>query len=160
MANAITPSPAVPPTVAQVLKPAPPSLSGPVVTVAPVGPRNLTTDDKFVLVDANHDGLFDTIEIVLYDKAAVEKAANEAKFAPYYAALAAAKDAADRANAGRSAIEITAAENVAVAQAKVDWKGPVPPPSAVDKAAKVAADKAVADKAAVDAEVVRLKNKP
>jgi hypothetical protein len=165
MADEVITSPAVPPTVAQIV-PTPPSYPVTVPATYPTGAlgsttypstvRNLTTADKFVLVDANHDGVIDTIVVELYDAVAAAKAAEDLKYAPYHAALVAAKDGAAKANAGKSAIEITAAENVAVAQAKVDWVGPTPPWSKFDDVVKAAEAKVAADAAAIKAEVVRL----
>lgn len=119
--------------------------------------RALTTDDKFLLKDTNNDGIVDTIVIELFDEEAAKKAAEKAKYAPYHAAVANARKAAAAENAGKSADEIAAAENVAEAKVKKEWKGPVPPPSEVDKAKEKADKEAAEKKAAIAEELSKLK---
>ena len=96
--------------------------------VAPAGPRILTTDDEFLLIDANHDGVNDTV-VVRPVETAKEKAAkaDAVKFAPFHAAVNAARHEAAAAHAGQSVDQIAAAKDKAEAKVKADFKGPVPP---------------------------------
>lgn len=150
-------------TVASV-SPVPPasSTSGPAVVVPPA-PKvfPLTSADQFLLKDTNNDGIPDIIVVVHVDAEAEAKAkAEAAKYAPYYKAIADARLAAAAANAGKAALEVTAAENVAEAKAKADYKGPVPPAVAEAEKAKAEADaKTAADKAALEAEMAKLSAK-
>jgi hypothetical protein len=120
-----------------VLVPAPP-VPAP-KPVVPAGPRNLTTDDKFLLIDANHDGVNDTVIVVPAETAAEKTAkANLEKHAPYHAAVNFAREEAGKAHAGQSADAIALAKDQAEAKAKSEFKGvapvssvPVPAPSPV-----------------------------
>lgn len=117
----------------------------------------ITSADHFVLKDTTGDGIPDEVVI---EKAPKPDPNDLSKFNAYFQHLTDAKNQAERENAGRSAIEIAAAVNVAVAEAKKSWKGPKPPESMTFDAAKAKAEKEAADKkAAIEAEVRRLANK-
>lgn len=136
----------------------------PATASAPPAPkhvvRNLTTDDEFLLKDTNGDGYVDTVVIVLHDWEKEQKElAEKAKYADYFRGIASARKAAGDANQGKSAVEVTAAENVAEAEFKKNFKGATPPPSEADKAKEEAEKKAAEVKKATEEEVAKLKSK-
>jgi hypothetical protein len=80
-------------------------------------------------------------------------------YIPYYKHIADARAIAASTNANKSPKEIEAAQNVAEAQAKKDWKGPVPPVDTKAEKAKADAEKKAAEeKAAVAVELERLES--
>lgn len=149
VAVAVSPTPPASPTTAPAV---------PVPTTPPVPVFTLTSADKFLLKDTNNDGIPDLIVVEHVDPAKeAAKVAEAAKFSPYFKAISDARVAAAAANAGKSALEVAAAQNVAEAKAKADYKGPIPPEVTKAEQDKAAADKKAAeDKAAVDAEIAKL----
>lgn len=122
----------------------------------PSGPFAVMSNDRFVLKDTNNDGIPDTVVVERDDPAVVAKAlADTAKYAEYYSVIAHATRAAEQAHRGQSVNEVQAAVNIAVAKARAEYKGAVPPAHSVE-AVEAEKTKAAADKAAYDAEVARL----
>jgi len=120
--------------------------------------HNLTSQDRFVLKDTNNDGIPDVVVVERYDPKAAAAQAEREKYNGYHAAMRAARDEAARQSAGKSALEVSAAENVAEARAKAEWKGPTPPESPESKASVKEAEDEAAKKAAIAAEIDKLRN--
>lgn len=115
------------------------------------------SDDRFILKDTNGDGIPDIVVVERVDRAAKAKAAAyTAQHAAYYRYVENARAKAARDSAGQSAVQITAAGNVAVARAKASWKGPTPPVSKADVEVAAAEKEAAEVKAAVKEEIEKL----